>query len=1278
MKTGSRGQGSRPAAWPKIAAVRCGHNRMFALGDDGSLWAWGSNRHGELGLGYCDDRRVPSRVGDVGEWREVASGLIHAIALKRDGSLWAWGGNEDGQLGRWGIGERLSPQRVGEDTDWVSVAAGARHSVALKRDGSLWAWGGNLLAQLGLGDHTQRLVPTLVGGNVVWSAVSAGWHHTVALTRSGFIKAWGANRHGQLGVGDHTERLLPASVGVSSDWRAIGAGGRHTLALKGDGSLWSWGAGDLGQLGHGDRAERLTPQRVGSAEDWAAVSAGMGHCLGLRRDGSLWAWGANGDDELGLSLDLDLGLSLELSVDILLGLGPGSHVCTPTRVDASSAWTAVSAGANSSGGLKADGGLWAWGLNEDGQLGLGDYESRSVPRRVQPGAASAAVGTRSGSPRRPPDHDWRDRPTQVLGDDWAAIAAGDGYSLAVKGDGSLWAWGYNSRGQLGLGGPSDRRRPTRVAGDGDWAVVAAGFLPACAVRRDGSLWSPGCTGFGWWDVDSEDELREAASGLGVDLTEVLLSTFERASPDDAGDWATVVLGAMHTVGLKRDGSLWSWGANERGQLGIGDRGYHGRPTRVGEKSDWALVAAGRDHSIALKRDCSLWAWGRNDTGQLGIGDHEERETPTGLGEDSAWMAVAAGDGHTLALKLDGTLWAWGGNESGQLGIRRRGHRIRPTRCDEARDWASVAARRSRSFAIKLDGTLWAWGDNSWGQLGLGDVKSSFSPRPVGGRDWASMAVGLDHTLALKRDGTLWAWGVNSHGQLGVCDSAVGERSTRVQSVTRPTAGTNRTAPSDRPAGLGLLHPVAGRLPLGSVPNVVPYRVAEIEIAESVPNLASMPASRLAEWLVEVVDIEGPIHVHEAARRIAHAVGVKRVGSQIDAAFRTAALMASYSRSLVQCGDFLWRPDCTDMIVRDRSASPLWVRKTELLADEEIEWAICSVLSSLGWVDEDDLPRRAMKAMGFARTRRDADQRVRDARVPRIEAGAFVRLGPGVVLVGADCKPAPPLARPSAAEATPLSPAAPSPPARPGGGMPIGTQRILKAINDAKAQGRAALLVCLPPNRPTPWLVAAAEACVAAGADLLEFQARSPRNPAEVVAVVGAVVREVAAPCLLWTDFPSCATSPSRRPAVAARASLRRGRGSPALRRPWTPGTPKRSPTPSVRTSPASPSCLRAWRRKSSRESAITALPSPMPSASARAHPPIPASSKTSPASSSACAARAERPSLSAPVWRLLPRLRWRRPSRMASRWRRPCSRRWIERPRAGRTRLPRWRRSCVI
>ena len=207
------------------------------------------------------------------------------------------------------------------------------------------------------------------------------------------------------------------------------------------------------------------------------------------------------------------------------------------------------------------------------------------------------------------------------------------------------------------------------------------------------------------------------------------------------------------------------------------------------------------------------------------------------------------------------------------------------------------------------------------------------------------------------------------------------------------------------AGGGLLHPVIGRLPLGFVPRVATYAVARIEIDTEVPNLAEVPRPILADWLVDIVNVEGPIHLDEAARRVARSLGIKRVGHVINAAFDRAASLAASQERLVVAGDFLWGTTGTEAVVRDRSALPPAARKIELVSDQELEWAICSALSSSGRIEEDDLPRRTMGVLGFERTSRDADARIRAALVRGTRVGAFVRVGSAIALVGSDGEPA---------------------------------------------------------------------------------------------------------------------------------------------------------------------------------------------------------------------------------------------------------------------------------
>lgn len=332
---------------------------------------------------------------------------------------------------------------------------------------------------------------------------------------------------------------------------------------------------------------------------------------------------------------------------------------------------------------------------------------------------------------------------------WASLAAGFNYSAALKTEGSLWAWGANTGGQLGDGTTTDRTIPARIGNSAAWEIISTGYFHSLALKRDGTLW-----------VWGENENGQLGDGMHIDQT----------IPEQIGtdtDWTSVDAGYFHSVALKTDGSLWAWGYNLKGQLGDGTTVDKSIPTRVGGDSDWVAVSGGAYHTVALKRNGSLWSWGYNSSGQLGDGTQEDKLTPVRVGVDTDWIAASAGFYHTVAVKRDGSLWAWGYNNSGQLGDGTHTSRTNPTMIGNDTTWAAMSAGCHHTVALKVDGSLWAWGYNSSGQLGDGTTIDRLSPARIGDMfDWLMIAAGAYHTLAVKRDGTSWGWGSNQSGQLG--------------------------------------------------------------------------------------------------------------------------------------------------------------------------------------------------------------------------------------------------------------------------------------------------------------------------------------------------------------------------------------------------------------------------------------------------------------------------------------------------------------------------------
>jgi alpha-tubulin suppressor-like RCC1 family protein len=351
-----------------------------------------------------------------------------------------------------------------EDLTQATLVAGRFHSLALRADGLLWAWGSNSSGQIGEAGAGAGLGPTRVSALAAVTAVAAGGAHTLATTNDGYLWAWGANGSGQLGDGTATARPEPVPVPGLTDVVALAAGSSHSLALRSDGTVWAWGRNSFGQLGDGTGTDQLSPVQVPALTDVVAIAAGDYHSLAIRSDGSVWAWGWNSGGQLG-----DGGTE-------------DRYAPVPVDVLTSNA-VAISAGADHSLALTADGRVYAWGENYVGQLGLGDEDARFAPVEV-PGLAGIT-----------------------------RIGAGAGHSLALTAGGSIWAWGYNLDGQLGDGSTTSRTTPGVVPGLPAVAGIGTDGYHVLAMAADGRVWGWGSNGqrqVGDWTTESRPTPTQVA------------------------------------------------------------------------------------------------------------------------------------------------------------------------------------------------------------------------------------------------------------------------------------------------------------------------------------------------------------------------------------------------------------------------------------------------------------------------------------------------------------------------------------------------------------------------------------------------------------------------------------------------------------------------------------------------------------------------------------------------------------------------------------------------
>jgi hypothetical protein len=241
------------------------------------------------------------------------------------------------------------------------------------------------------------------------------------------------------------------------------------------------------------------------------------------------------------------------------------------------------------------------------------------------------------------------------------------------------------------------------------------------------------------------------------------------------DWSEIVAGDSHTLAVKMDGTLFSFGFNFAGQTGQGlTSGFKLVPTQIGADNNWLHVAAGNGFSSAIKQDGTLFSFGINSNGRTGLNLSGTTTAPVQVGTDGDWSSVEAGNTHTLALKENGTLYTFGRNTSGQTGLNTSaGDALVPTQIGTDSDWSSISAGNGFSLAIKQDGTLFSFGSNASGRTGLNtSAGDTLVPTQIGSdSDWSSVSAGSSHALAIKQDGTLFSFGSNASGRTGLNTSA---------------------------------------------------------------------------------------------------------------------------------------------------------------------------------------------------------------------------------------------------------------------------------------------------------------------------------------------------------------------------------------------------------------------------------------------------------------------------------------------------------------------------
>lgn len=351
---------------------------------------------------------------------------------------------------------------------------------------------------------------------------------------------------------------------------------------------------------------------------------------------------------------------------------------------------------------------YSWGTNSCGQVGDNTTVARSSPVDVVGGFA-----------------------------DWCNISSSL-FSMGIRTNGTAWSWGRNSSGQLGDLTVTARSSPVSVVGGfTNWCQISAGSAHTLAVRTAGTAWSWGDGSFGVLGNNSVSLFSSPVSVVGGFV-----------------NWSQVSAGGSHSLGLRADGTAWSWGFNINGQLGDNSTVSRSSPVSVvGGFVNWCQLSAGGAHSVGVRTTGTVWSWGCNNYGMLGDNTDTSKSSPVSVvGGFTDWCQVSAAGFHNVGIRTNGTAWSWGGNFDGRLGDDSAATRSSPVSVVGGfTNWCVSSAGACHSLALRSDGTAWSWGGNLAGQLGDGSITSRSSPVSVVGgfANWLRISAGNGQSLGIR-------------------------------------------------------------------------------------------------------------------------------------------------------------------------------------------------------------------------------------------------------------------------------------------------------------------------------------------------------------------------------------------------------------------------------------------------------------------------------------------------------------------------------------------------
>lgn len=725
------------------AKVVNGEGYTIVLRSDGTVWSYGKNTNGQLGLGDTNNRNEPEKIETVEEIIDITTGQNHTILLGKSGKVYSFGVNGKGQLGTGNTTTYKNPI-VLKIENIEKVIAKENTSFAINKDGKVYAWGNG---------YTKTPAMLNIDTNVI--DISKNYYLSV----DGKVRKLVDNTIISLSLNEYDpagepeleeEKIVQMSEGID-----------HLIMLGESGRIYTYGENVYGQLGDGttNRREnnistvvRLEDENI--LENIVEISAGNKYGIAVDKDKKVYTFGINGNKQLGFDSVLEEGGIQESRYAILK-----EDIMSVERVTAGYTHTSV---------YKEDGNVYAWGEGEEGQLGNGEnseyYESQKVGKEIIETNTNEIVIEEEeiydidGNieyfnlfEEKEPKITY-----EMLDESLGILDAENGRVIGLKaGRTTILAKeeGTENIGVVQLRILEKGTKPEEIEVVIEPQVETSGNH-TIMLKVDGTVWSYGIGKYGELGNGKEgasDEVVQAIFPKGTVITKI-------------------AAGENHSLALDSNGNVWVWGRNNYGQLGNSNSNNILVPTKVSGLSKIKDIAAGIYTSYAIGEIGEVYSFGLNANGECGIGSYTNKiTTPTKAKYIRDVIDIKAGKNHTMILKSTGEVYVTGSNLYGELGINTTERKTKIfKKVDGLNKVVSIATGDSNNTVVTADGSIYSWGSNKYKELGI-ESDSAVIQEPtkvIGLDDIRYIEGGKGYQIAVNSNNEVFVNGINTSGELG--------------------------------------------------------------------------------------------------------------------------------------------------------------------------------------------------------------------------------------------------------------------------------------------------------------------------------------------------------------------------------------------------------------------------------------------------------------------------------------------------------------------------------